>query len=272
MKRNMRYNYVFTREGKEPEVSIRRNRACFYALYSIPGVLNEIHWDFDHESGITREEFIELFTYLFTTGEQYGVQFEIGESYKDELNKPFREEFKDTYESDSIWTPVKITNLGNYPRNLMMNKLFMIRNLGRYNFHYKLYKHLREKEVQMGVAAYIGANFQKKVHLNALAEDSYYLITYAESLQSSARLCEIRNAALCNHKLITNGGRPWNLGGGYDGVCSAINTKAKVTQFRSKNLGSFGGFNNGGDYKASVIDKILNSILKKKRPKKFLVA
>lgn len=269
MKREMRYNFKFLKNNSLQE-SFRRNRACFAALSYPGGTLTEITWDFDHQSGITVEEFKELFTYLFTTGEQYGVQFEFQETYVDHPNKVYNPEWGDSYQSDKPWTRVVISSVENYPRSLFMNKLFMIRNLGRYAEHYVLFKKLLSNGVSLGIAAYIGANFHKT---KALVENTNYtLISYAESLYPPHRICEIRNAANCKHHLMSYKGEPWSTGGGYHNVCKSIkkDIKRNCKQFKSPTLESLATSRDFYNYyEKESLNSIVNKLMETRRTKDF---
>lgn len=261
MARNMRYDHLIETDGGNELWRRRNNRACFAGIGWIEGKLLQLNWDFDHGSGITVDEFKQLITHFFTTGEQYGIQFEFGETYTDDPLVT-KKENGDLYDGKNPWTPVIFTNLGDYPRSLFMNKLFMIRNLGRYPHHYIVYKKMVEAGIPFPVAAYLGANFAPN---GGLVGNGYRLITYAESIWSNRTIAEIRNAAYCRHDLMDHKGKPWKLRGGYNNVCNGIARDGRTTSKTLKvvNKGDASFWNN------KAFDGLIKLVAAKRHHKKI---
>lgn len=108
---------------------------------------------------------------------------------------------------------LRISNLEHYPRDLFMNKLFMIRNLNRYPQSYCLFKKMSAVGVPFRYAMALSSTLERSSTFNG--RSYIFFRGYARLLNPHvATVADLRNAA--NNKSLGDGGQPWiKCGNGY---------------------------------------------------------
>ena len=206
--------------GKEQEViSPTTGQACF-AAFALRGMnkdlrVHELDWHFEKNDGekagdgASVEEVTELVNHFFPEDQRNGMTVEfLGQSEQ----HPDRE-------------VVRFSNMGGYPRNLFMGKIFTIRNLNRYPESYLFFKKMKATGVPTRYAAVLGATIQHQMGFGGAF--SIVFRGYARTMNpSSHTVADMRNAA--NNKIVGEIGANWgdtgedNYGGynvkRYDGV------------------------------------------------------
>lgn len=184
--------------------------------------MQELHWFVEiypeNPCGVrSMEEFREACEALFPEGKRFGMDIEYtGIRYNfDRHNEACQ--YKMHPPEGNFFEEVVFKNIGDYPRQIMMNKLFTLRNLSRYtNYGYRL---LKEAGVCLEIAVTLGANICKA---SGLANSGWIFPSYANALDprlgnATVTVANVRNMAFSKFpkKLYPNAGRPWSAGNGY---------------------------------------------------------
>ncbi|MGL5371992.1 MAG: hypothetical protein ACRDBF_13355, partial [Plesiomonas shigelloides] len=177
-------------------ISATQGQACFaaFALRRMDRDLrvHELDWHFEKNEGGTGAsvaEVTELVNHFFPEDQRKGMTVEfLGQSEQ----HPDRE-------------VVRFSNMGGYPRNLFMGKIFTIRNLNRYPESYNLFKKLRTIGVPFRYAAVMGATIHYHSDFRGL---NLQFRGYARTMNPGLHtVADMRNAA--DNKIVGNVGADW---------------------------------------------------------------
>lgn len=177
----------------------------------------------------TVDEVRQAFEYFFPKDDKYTLDWEItGQFLTDDVNS-----------EKCHWPEVIIKNFGDYPRQLMMSKLFVIRNLSRYGN--RIWRELLDKGVEYGVATTLGACVSS---VSDLRGKSYTSELYANVMLLSAEgpsttVADLRNFAR-NERYLGEIGKPWSKGGGYLRTNEVMRSLIKPTYTNSPTIYSLG--------------------------------
>lgn len=172
--------------------------ACFIKM--ILGFLDknlrvqEFDWHFEVGDGVNRstpEEVREMINYFFKEEDNYGMTVEfLGVSEVTDIPREV----------------VRFSNMGGFPRELFMAKLFTTRNLNRYSESYHMYRKLIGVGVPFPFAVVMGANVHKSVDFR---KNTFYVMRgYAKTINEPLhRMSDWRNHA--ENKHLGCVGLPW---------------------------------------------------------------
>lgn len=218
-------------------------QACWAAL-TLRGMpdnqrLHELEWHFEKGDGVYKssvEEVRQMVEYFFPEDNRYGITIEFsGDSpLNDENCLDIHGRRPNIGVHRSV---VTFSNLGNYPKYLFMNKIFMIRNLNRYGESYGMFNKFRKIGVDLGTACVLGATINQYMSMDGLGNQ---FRGYAATMKAgSTSPEELRSMAMNNHEPHhigpTWGGenRGYNAHGDYDGVERAMKFRERAAGVRS---------------------------------------
>lgn len=195
------------------------------------------------------EEVIEAFEYYFPADDKYKLKWEVTGKYltaKDRENGRF------------YWPEIRIYDFEDYPRQLMIAKLFVIRNLSRYDN--RVWRKLLEAGYPYGVATTIGSNLAevKDFRGNVSWCVQNYASVIALDPDRSPTVADVRNFANLS-RYLGEVGKPWSEGNGYKRTTEVMGSLRRITKHTNSPTMFSVGWVNGAILKETVFD-ILNRI------------
>lgn len=161
------------------------------------------------------EEVVRAFEHFFPKDDKYSLKWEVtGRVLQEVLEGPDQ------------WPEIRIFDFGDYPRQLMMAKLFTIRNMSRYEN--RTWRAMLEMGVPYPVAATVGAMFHVASGFQGkrLSSESYAnvlcLHNYVGTRFLVPTVADLRNFAYCS-RYLGEIGEPWSTGNGYLRQCEVMN-------------------------------------------------
>lgn len=228
--------------------------ACWASMgnaYLRGKVLSRLEWHAEANGNASEEELIQLLEHFFPEEDKYHIKWEIRGRVEDQhTNTPGKDRLL-----------VVFTEFGDYPRQLMMNKLFVIRNMDRYNKHYRCAKQLMEAGCTWPEAAYIGASVAEVISLTG---KSWGFTTYANTYTTYDRVADVRSIINNKYQSEASIGEPWGNGGGYHNGGAVIGAILKTSYTNSPTIGSIikGEYSLTSEGFGSLVSKIVNRKIK----------